>query len=57
MRSISQSVPDPLRNTSSGGIGIMVAREKINGCTYVMYKKYVDTASETEYDAIVCIEN
>ena len=48
MRSISHSVPLPLRNTSSGDIGMIVASEKIKGCTYVMYKKYVATASETE---------
>lgn len=31
IRSISQSVPLPFRKTSSGDMGIIVAREKING--------------------------
>lgn len=34
----SQRVPDPLRRTSSGGMGMTVAREKMKGWMYVMYK-------------------
>lgn len=33
IRSISQRVPLPLRRTSSGDIGIIVAKEKMNGWT------------------------
>ncbi len=38
MSSCSHSVPEPLRSTSSGGMGMMVASEKMKGCTYVMYR-------------------
>ena len=31
MSSISQSVPEPLRRTSSGGMGMMVDRLKMKG--------------------------
>ena len=37
MSSCSHSVPLPLRSTSSGGIGMIVASEKMNGWMYVMY--------------------
>jgi hypothetical protein len=36
MSSCSHSVPEPLRSTSSGGIGMIVASEKMNGWMYVM---------------------
>eukprot|EP00878_Enallax_costatus_P027917 GHUV01030106.1.p1 GENE.GHUV01030106.1~~GHUV01030106.1.p1 ORF type:complete len:118 (-),score=19.00 GHUV01030106.1:400-753(-) len=35
MSSCSHSVPEPLRRTSSGGMGMMVAREKMNGWMYL----------------------
>lgn len=38
MRRVSQSVPLPFRNTSSGLSGIMVQRAKMKGCTYFMYR-------------------
>ena len=34
--SASHRVPEPLRRTSSGGMGITVAREKMKGWMYVM---------------------
>ena len=37
MSSISHSVPEPLRSTSSGGMGMIVLSEKMNGWIYVMY--------------------
>ena len=36
--SASHSVPEPFLSTSSGGMGMMVEREKMKGCTYVMYR-------------------
>lgn len=33
--SCSHSVPEPLRSTSSGGMGMMVAREKMKGWMYL----------------------
>lgn len=38
MRSVSQSVPEPLRRTSSGLSGMMLHSEKTKGCTYFMYR-------------------
>ena len=38
MSSISHSVPVPFRSTSSGPSGMIVQREKMNGCTYFMYR-------------------
>lgn len=38
MRSVSHSVPEPLRRTSSGLSGMMLHSENTNGCTYLMYK-------------------
>eukprot|EP00951_Prasinocladus_malaysianus_P024164 scaffold207812_cov18-Prasinocladus_malaysianus.AAC.1 len=35
MRRVSQRVPEPLRRTSSGGMGMIVAREKMNGWMYL----------------------
>ena len=38
MSSDSHSVPEPLRSTSSGLMGMTVASEKMKPCTYFMYK-------------------
>ena len=38
MSSASQSVPEPLRSTSSGDMGMILHSEKMKGCTYVMYR-------------------
>jgi hypothetical protein len=39
--SCSHSVPDPLRSTSSGGMGMMVASEKMNGWMYLQEKQHM----------------
>ena len=36
MSSVSHSVPDPFRKTSSGSMGMIVHRAKMNGWTYFM---------------------
>ena len=38
MSNISHNVPEPLRSTESGSMGIMVHKANMNGCTYFMYK-------------------
>ncbi len=36
INSVSQRVPEPFLNTSSGFIGRMLQSEKMKGCTYCM---------------------
>ncbi len=36
--SASHSVPDPLRSTSAGGIGMILHSEKMKRCTYFRYR-------------------
>ena len=38
IRSVSQRVPLPFRNTSSGFRGMMLHKEKMKGWTYFMYR-------------------